>query len=259
MANITGTQIKTTVESLLDAEGSDHYRDLQDYIPAINDTQMWAASTICSQIGTRRFSEKAMSMLMYEKVWQTNAYGRILFSGDQLGGEGPIMDIVALYAEPVVAGVLPTPQPAQDWFSQPRKDLVMIDQGVPVKRITDEQLAHVKRNTFAEGSLYLTDPELASYYYRVVGYDRATNYPTVGEMLEIGPRQRTSKKLIGLRYIKVPNQITAITDPIEFPPTLLALFAAKVLNFISVKQGDGTNAYGVGRDWTSELFATVGA
>ena len=46
-------------------------------------------------------------------------------------------------------------------------------------------------------------------------------------------------------YVAVPAQVTLETDIIPFPSTLEDLIYEKSLNYVSRKQGDGTNIFSV--------------
>ena len=62
---------------------------------------------------------------------------------------------------------------------------------------------------------------------------------------EIEIRPYLDNQLVAVTYLVTPKQITADTDTISFPQTMKNLLIDKALNFIYLKQGDGTNLYSI--------------
>lgn len=244
----------------LDAEGSDHYTFEEDYLPSLLQSQEYILSLVQSNYGTRRFSERALSLLLFTKVYQTNAYGRIHIDDDQLTIRqyGPLWDVVAMYAEPEIIGSTAIfPASAQASFL--RDDVAFAGSEHPCKRMTIEQVAELKRNTFSPGNPAFAGSSLRQYYFCNLGFMRSSiAYPTQGWEYEIGPRQLTSKKFIAVSWLKQPFRPVSITDTMDFPPSMMNLIVAKALSFISVKQGNGTTQFGVSDKEVLELMTTLG-
>lgn len=241
----------------LDAEGSDHYTFDQDYLPALLQSQEYILSLIASNYGKRKFSERALSLLLFTKIWQTNLYGRIHMDDGAIGPFGPVWDVVGMYAEPEVIGtanIIPTSPQA----SSMRTTISFLRSEYPCKRMSLEQVAELNRNVFAPGNAAFATSKLRQYYFCNLGYMNSTAYPTLGWEYEIGPTTLTGKKLIAVSWLKVPSKPTALTDNMDFPPVMLNLLVAKALNFISIKQGDRTTQFAVSDKEALDLLTTIG-
>lgn len=95
----------------------------------------------------------------------------------------------------------------------------------------------------------ITDEENVSYYELYTG-----NYE-----LEILPE--VSNELIAISYLRYPNNITgssAGVQYLQFPNSLINIIVEKALQFISYKQGDSTNLYGVTKQDIKELVTLMG-
>ena len=62
---------------------------------------------------------------------------------------------------------------------------------------------------------------------------------------EIEIRPYLDNQLVGITYLVYPKQITADTDTILYPQSMKNLLIDKALNFISLKQGDGTTLFAI--------------
>jgi hypothetical protein len=70
-------ELRNQLAFALDAEGSDHYRDDLDYIPAINASVKWLTNVINSALGTDKFGEEFFRDLTYSGVFKTDNSSRV--------------------------------------------------------------------------------------------------------------------------------------------------------------------------------------
>lgn len=78
--------------------------------------------------------------------------------------------------------------------------------------------------------------------------------------IEIEILPEIPNELIAIAYLKYPTQITGTTSGtqyLEFPESLTNLVTNKALQFISYKQGDNTNLYGITRQDIKELVTLM--
>jgi hypothetical protein len=234
------TEIVTRVQSILDAEGSDRYLFDQDYRPAINSAKDWIVAVFSSIFSDKKVSEENLRDLVFTRVFQTSKFSRIQL--DTLVSPHNIWSILSVNPEAVTYPNSTITTPPNDWTSYLRGDLTYIESQHYAKRMTIEQWENMKTNIFQAGSPSLTN-NLKTYGYLNEGNYNSTASPTVTGEIEISPK--LENKLVGIRYLKYPNNVSLLSDSIEFPYSVLDLFVQKVANFISFKQGDQTNLYTV--------------
>jgi len=94
------------------------------------------------------------------------------------------------------------------------------------------------------GSVALENSSFKNYSYRNFSTTRPGNVATeIIEEVEISPY--LDNQLVAVTYLVYPALITDESDNILFPKTMTNLLVQKALNFISLKQGDGTNLYSI--------------
>ena len=254
MPQITVQEVVDQVAALLDAEGSEHYTFDQDYLPNINGVQDQLLSVIGQLLGARKFTEEGLRELNKVAVFQTNAYGEIDIDEclTQTGGQGQLPNpphklwtVVAVYPEFDSAGdtsiiTIGVPPPTSLMrggvrFIRPIKD---------AKRYTQEQHGMLRKNVFMQGNQTLTG-EMKTYGYFIGSEKRWTALPSVGRTITIFPHTTNQRTLVAVAYLKVPSQVTAITDSIEWPESMRDLIVQMVYRRMAFKQGDGTTAYGL--------------
>jgi len=255
MPQITVQEVIDRVAALLDAEGSEHYTFEQDYKPNINGVQDELMAVISQLLGARKFTEEGLRELNKVAVFQTNTYGEIDIDEclTQVGGTGQLpgpahklWTIVGVYPEfesfgstDIITIGIPPPRSLMRGgvrFIRPLKD---------AKRYTQEQHAIIRRNVFLQGNQTLVN-ELKSYGYFIGSEKRWTALPSVGRTITIFPHTTNERTLVAVAYLKVPEQIDAITDNLEWPDSMRDLIIQMVFRRMAFKQGDGTNAYGLG-------------
>ena len=258
----------------LDAENATYYDINLDLIPAVNAAIEWLVSVINSAYGSSKFSEEFFRELTNSAVFQTNNYSRINFTEDTTFNDG-IWTIIAVYPNPTCdkdvldATVLNSSYTAQAGSGTPagvsvstagvtllkhqslyRPELVHIESDYDCKRLTSEEWIQSKRNPFAAGNEIETNHVEYAYISHI---DHTTYKGTTGHVYrdyysqvnEIEIRPALSRELVTMIYVKRPDLVNAVTDNIEFPETVTNLLYEKAMQFVSFKQGDGTNIYTV--------------
>ena len=72
--------LRDQIVSALDAEGSYHYRDDLDIIPAINASMRFFTTVVNAAYGQNKISEEFFSELTYATVFLTNNNSRVSLS-----------------------------------------------------------------------------------------------------------------------------------------------------------------------------------
>ena len=270
----------------LDAENATYYDINLDLIPAINAAIEWLVSVINSAYGSSKFSEEFFRELTNSAVFQTNNYSRIHFTNDTLFTDN-IWTIIAVYPDPTCdkdvldATVLNSSYTAQAGSGAPagvsvnasgvtllkhqslyRPELIHMDSNYDCKRLTSEEWIQSKRNPFAAGNE--TETNHVEYAY-ISHIDHTTYKGTTGHAYrdyysgvnEIEIRPVLDKELVTIVYVKTPDLVDAVTDNIEFPETVTNLLYEKAMQFVSFKQGDGTNIYTVTNNDIQALISSA--
>ena len=232
------TTIISRIESALDAEGFDHYNFSDDYKPAINYAQDWLTQLYSRVLGSKKYSEEMLRDLSYIKVWKTSIYGRINFATADIGGE--LWSILGVYPEAEVVGTELDPTgtgPPADAYSY-ITEYIYIKSDFAAKRGTAETINGNRNNPFAKGNEIVTG-DLRTYAYTTM-IDMNTLTSELSVIPSTGARQT-----VAVAYLLTPTAITATTDDVLFPDTLLSIIVDKALSWISWKQGDGTRLQAV--------------
>jgi hypothetical protein len=240
---ITTQSIVTLMEAQLDAEGSDRYLFDQDYRPAINSAKDWIVSIFKHVFADKSVSEESLRDLVFIRVFQTSKFSRINVDKATLGH-----DIWSILSVNPNARTYPNSTiltPSKDEESLYRTDLTYLDSETFAKRLSVEEWENMKTNIFAAGNQSITN-SLRSYGYVSPGNYGSTSYDAGGPEIEISPT--LDNKLVGIRYLKYPNDVSLITDNLEFPSSLKEMITKKALNFIAIKQGDGSTLYQITKE-----------
>lgn len=275
-------QVQTIIDrmkSALDAEGSDYYNFSRDFRPAINYALEWSVSVISPFLGQKKFPEELFRELTFSKIWQTSNYSRVNINPADLNNRD-IWTILAIYPKPYVVvedatDLLPNlpgtyyneiqPYFSQQSFNTPivtqawnatglttllphestfRPELSFLRSDKSCRRENLERYAINKGNPFAPGNIAYND-DVTDYAY--VSYTDYTavygGYKlTVPRELEIAPY--IPNELVAVFYIHTPAEIVLQTDTIPFPAMMLNVLTSKALNYIAIKQNNGTNLRG---------------
>lgn len=233
----TALELRNQLAFALDAEGSEHYLDNVDYIPAINAAMKWLTSVVNAAYGQGKIGEEFFRELSYSGVFQTSVNSRISFNTFP----SEVWTILAVYPHPDVQvdTDLPIPNTPDIYKSYYLSNLIHLDSDYSCKRLNIEEWAVNKVNPFEAGfDAEYVCPDLRRYaYLSPVNYNgMATG--TMSQELEIRPK--LSNKKVTIFWVKKPDVITNINDTIGFPNSVFQLLFNKSLFYISFKQGDGT-------------------
>jgi hypothetical protein len=287
-------QVQTIIDrmkSALDAEGSDYYNFSRDFKPAINYALEWSVSVITPYLGQKKFPEELFRELTFSKIWQTSEYSRVNINPADLNNRD-IWTILAIYPKPYVVvesgtdlmfnlpatyyneikpylnqQVYNAPIVTQAWNATGlntllphegtfRPELSFLRSDKSCRRENLERYAINKGNPFAPGNISYND-DVTEYAY--VSYTDYTavygGYKlTIPRELEIAPY--IPNELVAVFYIHTPAEVILETDTIPFPALMMNVLVSKALNYISIKQNNGTNLRGT---TDQELLSLLGA
>jgi len=274
----------------LDAEGSDHYRDDIDFIPAINSSIRWMVNVVNQVLAKKKMSPEIFRELTFAKVWQTNSFSRFSFSSKDLNQK--LWTVIAIIPKPKVyvpqfsPGDLATysatfrnavlalgdqefnngpiityhPQTAGTITSPDslfRPDLVHLEGDDSAYRLTHEEWTVNKNNPFRPGNTkQLCNGRYA--YLDPTDYNSITGGYQTADGYEFEIRPSLKRQLVTMIYVKVPSDVVLNTDMVEFPDTFFEMIVSKALQFISYKQGDQTNLYAVTSRDIGTLLQSIG-
>lgn len=247
-------QAQTIVDrtlALLDAEGSDRYLFDQDFEPAINSAVEWLVALFNSAFSNNKLSEEDLRELTKVRIFQSNDFSRVKFDSAVVGEK--LWSILAVLTEIEVypsqqPPILPDPTQSQ-YFDY----LTYVKSNESAGRLSIEQWNENRQNIFKAGNDTVQNGFKKYAYLNFFDYS-SSNYIDEGE-IEIRPD--VSSQFVAIAYLKYPDPITDIGDSIELPDTLTDLLVQKTANYISVKQGDGTNLYGVTENFVQTLISAM--
>lgn len=241
--------------SALDAEGSDRYLFDQDFKPGIKYAQEWLTAAFNSGFSSNKLSGEVLRELVKIKVWQANDFSRVAINPTDIGHK--FWTILAIYPNPVT---YPFQQPVAN--AQKDKSIFMPNLSYrsgksSTNRLTLEEWNNNALNVFAPGNnILLTSDTLNDYAYLDFGDYSSLSYNNPGTY-EMEIRPSMANKFVAIAYLKRPNDINLITDSMEFPDSLISVVVEKVLNWVSVKQGDGTNLYNITEKDVQQLVSLL--
>lgn len=257
----TAQELTDSAQPMIDAEGSQRYLDVPDWLPNINSTIQRSLAACNWQLANRKGSEEQLSELQETRIFQTNRLGGLALEGivTQTGAAytTPIWSIIGLYAEPstYLPNALPFGNPANTII---RTDLTYMPGGSnerPVQRMTMEQVAIARDNMFMSGTEVLASGPMRTYGYYFAGKRTDGNIITGGRELFVTPLSRTQRVLIAMSYLRTPQAITAMTDNIDFPRSMMRTMADWLLQYMGIKEGDGTTLYSTSEKDAAQLFS----
>jgi hypothetical protein len=242
-------KVVSQLESALDAEGFGRYDFDRDFIPAINYAKDFILSVYNKVMSDNKLSEESVREVSYTKVWLTSQFSRVSMSISDIGGQ--VWTVKGVFPEPEIIGV-PTPLSNAN-ESELMGSVTYLKSYKSAKRVSVETANINRKNPFAQGNELEECSDLKEYAYIVFSdYKGLPNY-SPQERWEIQILPDYKQKLVGINYLLYPQDIEVIGDIIPFPDSLTNAIVTKALNFISVKQGDNTNLYGV----TEKEISTV--
>jgi hypothetical protein len=238
----------------LDAEGSDHYLDSVDYIPAINLAVEWLTSVITSAYGQNKIGEEFFRELTVSGVFLTNDSSRVslnIFPSE-------VWSISAIYINPTTETIsgIPAPLTPNGKQSYYLSNLLHRSSELDCKRLSVEEWARNKRNPFEHGY----DGDQICEDLKLYAYLNPITYNPSGSIAfrdEVEVRPGVINKAITIFWVKRPSQVLAITDNISFPNSVFNMLFNKALNYIAYKQGDQTNIYTVSTQDIQQLATSL--
>jgi len=238
---ISVQEIVNRATSALDAEGSDRYRFDQDFKPAINYAIEWSVSAFNDAFAQNKLSGESLKELNKVGIWQTNNFSRLAFDEAAVGSK--LWTIIAIYPKPTVYPYKAPVVNQNPVLSEFVKDLSFVKSEYAAKRLTQEEWNDNVKNVFMPGNIKLGG-ELTDYaYLDSVNYS-STSYTNPG-IFETEIRPSVANEYVAMAYLVKPTAVSQISDSVQFPESMTNIIVEKALNFISYKQGDGTNLYGV--------------
>ena len=232
---IQAQELRDQLAFALDAEGSDHYIDDLDYIPAMNAAIKWLTNVVNSAFGKDKIGEEFFRDLTYSGVFRTDDCSRVslnVFPND-------VWSILAIYINPetreIPGQVAPlTPNDNDSYFIN---NLLHKSSFISCKRLSIEEWATSRPNPFEDGydGNQICD-ELKRYaYLNPINYEN-TNVGVTAKELEVRPAVNNDN--LTVFWVKKPGTIDTLADNIEYPESVFQLLFNKSLNYISYKQGD---------------------
>lgn len=255
---ITYAELKEVMAANLDAEGSDRYLDVQDYVPAINSAISRAMTAVGWAMANRKGSEEALRDLTYVRIFQTNSEGGVAISSLVPALGHSVWNVLGVYAQPETVPPNASPNAQLDNVSLYRPDVAWSGSGSPVERVTLEEVPVLRNNAFLSGNEVLASaPKRRTFAYYIVGNASSNNYDSgIGE-IRVLPKSVTSNSLVAISYLSQPTELDAnnyLNATIEFPQSMKRTLANWALQYISWKQGDGTNLQMNAMKDAQELF-----
>lgn len=238
---IPAQQVVDLMTFELDSEGSDRYLFDTDFKPAINSAIKWLVFVFNRAFESNKFSGENLRDLIKTRIWVANSFSRVQFDEIAVGDE--LWSYLGVHPEPTVfpTNSVPPVQP-NAYTSAFIPGVSYISSDYSAKKLSVEKWNENKKNVFEAGNTVITTGDFKSYAYLT-----DVNYSSSAYLQdkEIEIRPSVGGQFVGITYLKVPTDITLITDDIEFPLSLITLLVQKSLNFISIKQGDQTTLFSV--------------
>lgn len=239
---ISVQELRDSMLHALDAENSDHYRDDLDIIPAINVAVKWLTSVVNAAIGQNKIGEEFFREISYAGVFMSNNNSRV--SLNVFPSE--VWSILAIYVDPETEIDLSIPAPTTNDPKQSyyMSNLIHVSSDLSCKRLTLEQWATNLENPFEHG---YGGPEICDSL-KWYAYLNPINYSISGaatKLQHVEIRPKSPNRLVTVFWAKKPTVVTTLSDDIDFPSSVYDLLFNKALNYVSYKQGDQTNLYGV--------------
>jgi hypothetical protein len=251
---ILAQDIADEMRAALDAEGADYYDDVLDIIPAINNAVRWVESVINKTLGQKKPGEEILRDITIASVFRTSQDSRLSLNNFPF----EVWTILSVEPLPITGNTgAAVPAMPNDKQSYSRPDLYHVKSTKSSKRLTGEEWTiSVNENPFAPGydGGAICDDIKEYAYLNPVTYG-PSNTVVIASEIEISPV--LNKQLVTVFYAKKPTAIVALTGNIEFPSTIFQLLLSKSLQFISIKQGDGTNLWTVSQNDVNVLLQSI--
>ena len=232
---IQAQTIVTLCNAELDAEGSERYLWELDFRPMINNAKEWIVGLFNMAFAQNKLSEESLRELTRSGVWAASSLSRISIDSNDIGHD--LWTIIGVYPQCGYSPITPVISANTTTTSIYYGSKIMLIGNHSAKRATFEEIAQSRTNVFAAGSGYFTCDDLLSYAY--TNFMLYKNGQSI-ENSEIEIFPSISGQQCGIAYLKYPNNVTNITDYLEFPSSLTNMIVQKVLNLIAIKEGEQT-------------------
>ena len=247
---ISVQELRDQLAFALDAEGSDHYTDVLDYIPAINAAARWLTTVVNSAYGQNKIGEEFFRELTYSGVFLTNSNSRV--SLDSFPSE--VWSILAIYVNPETGDTgIPAPVTSDENQSYHLPNLVHISSELDCKRLSLEEWARNKRNPLEHGY----DGDKICDDLKIYAYLNPVNNRLQPSLSEVEVRPSVANDKVTIFWAKKPDTVTSISDELEFPNSVFQMLFDKALSYIAYKQGDQTNIYSVSMTDVQQLISVL--
>jgi len=246
--------LRDQIVSALDAEGSDHYRDDLDIIPAINASMRFFTTVVNAAYGQNKISEEFFSELTYATVFLTNNNSRVSLSVFPYE-PWSILGVLANPETESITGATPPATPDSK-RSYHLSNLIHVSSDDDCKRLSVEEWSKNRKNPFEAGY----DGDQLCDSLKDYAYLNPINFRASGDvnyMREIEIRPKIVNNKVTVIWAKKPDVITSVTDTIDFPSSMFQLLFDKALNYIAYKQGDQTNLYSVSNADIEQLLTSI--
>lgn len=240
--------IVSTLESRLDAQGTDYYNFENNYKTAINESVKFIVSLIDRAIEENKITSEVLYTLQESSVIQLSKYSRFTYDDNAVWS---IRSINPLPKTEAIEGVTEVTH-ENKLLSVTRNDLVHVYSHYWCKRLTKEEWELNAQNPFSPGNIVINCSNLEHGSMDNVSFAYLSPYSygmkvTVGEetipVKEIEIRPYIPEKRVTLFYVKRPEEVTQVTDTINLHSKLFGFLIEKCLNYIAYEQGDNTNIF----------------
>lgn len=251
--SFTAQSLRDQLAFALDAENSDHYRDDLDYIPSINAAMKWLTAVVNSAFGENKIGEEFFREISYSGVFRTSNTSRV--SLDVFPTE--VWTILAVMALPTTEeNGNPAPSTPDNKRSYHLDNLIHVSSLNACKRISIESWTDGLFNPTEAGY----DGDQICSELKLYSYLQPLNYGSVSrgnisQEIEIRPAVKNGQ--VTVFWAKKPDEITSLSQQIDFPNSVFQLLFDKALNYIAYKQGDQTNIYGVTNNDIQQLLTVL--
>lgn len=259
---INTSEIVSSLNAALDAEGSDHYRFEQDYRPAINYAIDYIVTLFNKAFADNKLTEENLRELIKIELYRASKNSTLTFTQEELN---EVWSIHAIYPNPRYATLTADPTPIVDDDAEGGQSVKLLGYkflgGVDsASKSTVEQWNDNEGNPFAKGNSVITSGHLVAYSY--LSFSNQDLYmagdppaPVVGTEILIRPD--IANKVVAVAFLNYPDRVVNDDDDIQFPRSLSNLLVSRALMFISFKQGDSTNLYSLTDKDVKELLKSL--
>jgi len=236
---ILTSDITTKLKALLDAEDSERYTWTQDFKPAIDMGIDYIVSVFNRGFGQNKLSEDSLRELIRRRLYVPSIYNRIQFDGGSTNDK--LWTIIGVYPEAVST---PVTSPGSSTENSLLKSSISYESSnYSAKRLTSEEWNESKNNPFIAGNNIATCSDVKTYAYRSASDYQGYSAITSNQEIEIRPS--VSGTFVAIEYLRLPVKPTSESSNIELPNFLQDFLVDRSLQYISFKEGDGTNLYSV--------------